>query len=208
MFVLNQEANLMYNLGSQTIEVSECTLWISYGNLEVRRTAWEGWPNTAVLKKLWYTFKSKFAVREQWSGVSKCLWKVSPFLVAWTLWFYISIKWGLVSEAQAAVLELKWWCSAFGLKEREDFLVQKEQHSIYLKGSKTRQETEPIFNEQTKKNKAKPFKFLNHSWEFGALLHRRVKLGLANPVNGCWCSLGLSCSAGREEVKQARGAAL
>lgn len=48
-------------------------------------------------------------------------------------------------------------------------MVQREQNNIYLKGSKIRQETEPIFNEKTKKNKAKAFKFLNHSWEFGAL---------------------------------------
>ena len=35
MFVLNQQVNLVYNLESQIIEVSECILLISYGNLEV-----------------------------------------------------------------------------------------------------------------------------------------------------------------------------
>lgn len=35
MFVLNQQVNLVYNLESQIIEVSECILFISYGNLKV-----------------------------------------------------------------------------------------------------------------------------------------------------------------------------
>lgn len=50
MFVLNQEVNLMYNFGSQIIEVSECTLLISYGNFEVRQTGWEGCPFKTGLK--------------------------------------------------------------------------------------------------------------------------------------------------------------
>lgn len=151
MIVLNRQVNPVYSLESQIIEVSECILLISYGNLKVG-----GGPTVNL-------------------GLKMLSENNPPMLVAWTVWFYASIKWeyGHSSETHAVFVGLKWWWLAFGLKERAGFVVQKEQSSIYHKGSKTRQETESVFNEKTKKNKAKLFKFFNHSWEFGGLFTRK-----------------------------------
>lgn len=80
MFVLNQEANLMYNLWSQITEVSECTLLISSGNLEVRQRAWEGCPNNAVLKKL-YIIQIQVCCKRTVEWGLKMLVKALPFLL-------------------------------------------------------------------------------------------------------------------------------
>lgn len=84
---------------------------------------------------------------------------------------------GLVSEAQAAVVGLKWWCSAFGLKEREGFVVQKEQNSIYLKGSKTRQETESSMKRQ-KRTEPNPSNFWTIHGSLGAFYTEELSLAL------------------------------
>jgi len=86
MFVLNEQVNPVYSLESQNIEVSECILIISYGNLKVGRTAWEGCPNNAVLNQHFIYIHIKVCCKRTVKLGLKMLFENNrPLLVAWTL---------------------------------------------------------------------------------------------------------------------------